>query len=154
MSTPLIILLVICIIIGSVGYYLGFYRPVRVMAWQPKAAFVVMAFILIPLLIFVLWSQHDAPNKVAHMGFKLHPSTMRSIGIPGIGTNPSWAFEMKQGKEVVFDFYKDEKNRLGWELVFENKEMLVFNKKNRKMIVGFSEKEQVNKLIFLYSIKK
>jgi hypothetical protein len=54
MQNSLIFLLIISLVLSLQGYYFGFFRPIRVLAWLAQATFVISTFMLIPSLVYVL----------------------------------------------------------------------------------------------------
>lgn len=149
MQPSIIVILLFIIIMACSGYYLHYYRPERIWAYKAQASYIFLTFILIPFLVVVLWLQSDAPNKLKKTGFTPHPSIQESVGIAvGIGKNPNWVFKTPQDKTLIFNFYRDKRNRRGWEIVNDSSFMLNFKQEKKKMTILFSEGRLTNTLIF------
>lgn len=155
MQQSLLILLVLAIILAVLGFYFGFIRPPKVMAWLQQSAFVIMAFLIIPFIIFTLNSQTQAPDRLASTGFKPHPAIVESVGIAsGISNNPTWVFEIDANKDQVRNFYLSEENTGDWELSTDADIMLIFKKDDLTMTIGFNEGRTSNTLTFMQSRRK
>lgn len=149
MQTSIILLLVACIALAIEGYYFGFVRPPRVLAWLQQATFIIMTFMLVPLLLLVLYYQSAAEDRLKEAGFTPHPSIRESIGIGfGAGNNPIWVFEFDAGEQAFRDFYTSAENTGDWKLVSDNGFFLIFEQAGASMLAGFREGRGSNTLTF------
>ncbi|MEZ4552100.1 MAG: hypothetical protein R2874_16990 [Desulfobacterales bacterium] len=75
-------------------------------AWLQKATFILMLFMMIPLVSFALWKQVGAVEGLASTGVKPHPGILHPIGL---ATGPSaWVFKAKSNPEDIKLFYHSE----------------------------------------------
>jgi hypothetical protein len=108
-DTSLILLLVFLIAVEIQAFYFGFVSPPRTGAWLQQASFVILSFLLIPLLVYVLYSQAAAASRLGKYGIEAHPAIDSSIGIGnGYGDNPTWIFELKSDGEDILEFYRQD----------------------------------------------
>ena len=149
MQQSIIILLILCILLAILGFYFGFIRPPRVMAWLQQSTFLIMTFMLIPIILLVLYSQDGSLERLTETGFMLHPAITESVGIGyGKGTNPTWVFEINSNKNEIRDFYLSAENTGEWTLSTDSDIMLIYKKGNQRMTIGIREGRSANTLIF------
>ena len=99
MDHTLIFLLIFSLALAVVSYYFGIHRPLPVGAWRSQSAFVVLTFMLIPILVYVLVDQSGAIGRLEGTGIRAHPGIKESVGIAnGKGDNPTWVFEVQAGE--------------------------------------------------------
>lgn len=80
MEPTMVILLVICIGLASQGYYFGFLRPPKAARWLQQSTFVFMAFLMAPMLPYVLWLQAGAVDRLSQMDVAPHPASDIRLG--------------------------------------------------------------------------
>jgi len=93
--------------LAAEGYYFGFVRPPKVLAWLQQATFILMLLMMIPLVSFALWKQAGAVERLANTGVKPHPGILHSVGL---ATGPStWVFKAKNTSDygvIALEFAK------------------------------------------------
>lgn len=137
MGTTVVMLLAACVGLAGLGYYLGYARPTRVLAWLGQASFIFLTFFMAPLLAVVLWLQFGAKDRLSKAGIVPHPAIEETVGVAmGLGDNPTWVFALDASADPIIDFYHVEGNRPGWELVSKGHELLVLRRDRKKMIIG------------------
>jgi hypothetical protein len=78
------------------------------MAFLQKATFIIMLFMMIPLVSFALWRQAGAIDRLSNTGIKPYPGILHSIGL---ATGPStWVFKTTSTPEDIQSFYHLEDN--------------------------------------------
>ena len=93
MDSSLILLLIALIALNIQSYYFGWVRPPKVAAWLQQTSFIVLTFLLIPLLVYSLYSQSQAESRLEDYGIVPHPAIKNAVGIAnGKGDNPIWLF--------------------------------------------------------------
>ena len=117
MDNSLIYLLIGFVLIDIQAYYFGYINPPPVLAWLQKASFTVFTFLLIPLLVYVLYSQAGSVGRLEKHGIERHPAIQHAVCIAnGIGENPTWVFQLDSDEENVLAFYKQLLSSSGWTL--------------------------------------
>ena len=154
MQTSIIITLFISIILAAYGFYAGYYRPTAKLTWLAQACFGCMIFLMIPILIIVLWVQTSAQDRLSETGFIPHPAIEETVGVTaGFGKNAKWVFKTDATKDSIFNFYRDEDNSLGWELINEKSDVLIFRKgKRKKIVIGLNQGKSSNTLRFTLKV--
>ena len=136
MQPQLMVLLFICIVFAAQGFYFGFVRPPKVLAWLQQATFILMLFMMIPLVSFALWKQVGAVERLASTGVKPHPGILHPIGL---ATGPSaWVFKAKSNPEDIKSFYHSEDSFEGWEIISSSGNMLIVSNGDEKMTISMS----------------
>ena len=116
MDSSLIYLLIALVVLNIQSYYFGWVRPPRVGAWLQQASFIMLTFLLIPLLVYSLYSQSQAASRLANYGIAPHPAINNAVGIAnGSGENPIWLFELKNNENAL-DYYRNMPNAAQWVL--------------------------------------
>lgn len=148
MQTQLLALLIIFVILAAQGYYFGFVRPPKALAWLHQATFILMIFMMIPLVSFVLWKQAGAVERLASRGVNPHPDIVYPIGVAtGPGT---WVFKAKSTPEDIVSFYHLEDNLAGWKMVSSSDNMLVFFNGDEKMTISMSQDADSTTIIYMF----
>ncbi|NWH05746.1 hypothetical protein [Desulfobacter latus] len=146
MQPQLVVLLIICIVLAVQGYYFGFIRPPKVLAWLQRATFILMIFLMIPLVSFTLWKQAGAIERLASIGVKPHPGILHPIGL---ATGPStWVYKNKSKPEDIKSFYHAENSFEGWEIISSSDNMLIVSSGNRKMAISMSREADSTTIIY------
>ena len=152
MQRDLVLLLLFCLLMAGVSFYLGFIRPPRVVAWLSQAAFLVFTFMLAPILVYVLWQQGGAVERLEALGFAAHPSIVEAVGIAnGVGERPVWLFRASDEAAAVLDFYRRGDKRRDWTLKTDGGSMLIFTRSGEKVTVAASQRGGHTSLMFSYS---
>ena len=116
MDFSLILLLIALVALNIQAYYFGWLRPPTVLAWLQQSSFIVLTFLLIPLLIYALYSQSQALNRLERHGIVPHPAIKNAVGIAnGRGENPIWLFELNNNANAL-DFYRNLMQSGQWKL--------------------------------------
>lgn len=117
MDSSLILTLVGLIALDIQSFYFGFLRPPRVLAWLQQASFVMLTFLLIPVLIYTLYSQSRAVDRLAFHGIEPHPAISNAVGIAnGQGDSPIWVFKLQEIDNAL-DFYRNSSDSMAWKLI-------------------------------------
>lgn len=148
MQSSLIILLIFCALLAAQGFYFGFIKPPRTLAWLQQSTFIIMTFMLIPFLIVVLIQQQGDIEKLAQTGFMPHPAITKSVGLTGEST---WVFEIDASENEVRDFYKNPENTGDWKLTIDTGVMMIFSLDSQKMTIGYREGRGANTLSYMLS---
>ena len=149
MEAHLVVLLLAFIVLAVQGYYFGFIRPPEIFAWLQQTTFVVMTFMLIPVMLMVLWSQAGAVDRLAANGITPHPDIRSSIGAAtGHGLGPTWVFRLHAEFEDVKAFYEVPENRADWELVADSANMVLLSSDEQRMAITVSQSGRSPALIY------
>lgn len=148
MQLSLILLLLICVLLAIQGYYFGFVRPPRTLAWLQQSTFVIMAFMLIPFLVIVLFQQAGDIENLAQTGFVPHPAITESVGLTGEST---WVFEIDASENEVREFYRNAANTGNWQLTTDAGVMMIFSRDRQQMTIGYREGRDKNTVIYMLS---
>ena len=115
MQNSLLLLLIFSLVLSLQGYYFGVYRPLAVMSWLAQSTFVIAAFVLIPILIYVLVTRAGAIERLENTGIRPYPGIKESVGIAnGRGDNPTWVFEVQASGDEIREFYRSAENTGDW----------------------------------------
>jgi len=127
----LVVLLLACVALAALGFYLGFVRRVRPLGWLPQATFVFMAALMLPLLATVLGWQAGAAGRLARTGVVPHPDARHAIGLAvGRGdTSPQWLFALRAAAATDLGFYEPPEHRDGWEVVSRSEGMWILERR-------------------------
>ena len=122
-------------------YYLVFIKKERYLLPGTVGGIIFIIFVLVPIIIIVLYFQFTASSKLQALGFTPHPNLTSSMGIAsGQGDKPIWVFSYSDHDENIIDFYRVQKNSVGWILDHEEANKLVFLKDNKKMNITSDNK--------------
>jgi hypothetical protein len=125
--------------LAIIGYYFGWVRPPKVLAWQSQATFVIMSFLILPLLAYTLYLQVGATGRLLNTGIKPHPDILHAVGIStGTGDKPTWVFQVSSPGSTDLDFYKSPENRQEWNVSSQNDSMVRLEKDDSKMTIVMS----------------
>lgn len=139
MQTSLVVLLVAAVIGALVAYRLGFKRPPEVLQTRSQAAFVVLALLLIPVLVLVLWAQAGAKRDLAAIGIRPHPSLSQSLGVATgapITGERVWVFRSRESAEAILRLYRDPQSRTDWQLDADSEAMLVLRRGSQRLTIA------------------
>ncbi len=115
MDNSLIYLLIAFVLIDIQAYYFGYVNPPSVLAWLQKASFIVFTFMLIPLLVYVLYSQAGSVGRLEKHGIESHAAIQHAVGIAnGQGENPTWVFQLNSDEKNVLAFYRQSLSSSSW----------------------------------------
>lgn len=148
MQFSLIILLIFSALLAAQGFYFGFIKPPRTLAWLQQSTFLIMTFLLIPFLVVVLFQQEGDIEKLAQTGFKPHPAITESVGLTNEST---WVFEIDASKNEVREFYRNPENTGDWKITTDTGVMMIFSRNSQKMTIGFREARGANTLSYILS---
>jgi hypothetical protein len=140
MQPQMILLLIVCILLAAQGYYLGFIRPPRALAYLAKATFIFMSFVMVPLLSYTLYLQFGAVERLSRTGLVPHPKIAHAVGLAtGKGANPTWVFKLNQvnqtAQKSALDFYLLPENIDGWEFYSKSESMIFLSSSQGKMTI-------------------
>ena len=134
MSPALLSILVVCLILITILFYVFIIRRQQDFLARGKAALLIIAFLIVPILGLTLWNQMLSKGRLAELGFVPYHGLGSSVGVlTGTGDQPMWLFTISETENAVLDFYKRTENRLGWDLVSENPAMLVFENSDSRL---------------------
>ena len=129
MDPTLVYFLVGCIVWAAVLFYVFFLRRAPEIGSGGKAGFVVVSFLLLPVLGIAVWHQHESYARLEEHGFSVHSGLESAIGIAvGSGSNPTWLYSLNRPVEEVLAFYRRPDNHRGWRLKLDAPERLVFKR--------------------------
>ena len=121
MDPAVLVLLAILLLVSAQAFWFGFINPVSVLAWLQQASFVVVAFLLVPLVLFVLYNQATAIDRLEAIGVKPHPAVKHAVGIAtGRGENPVWVLSLDKDAVQVLDFYRKALADSPWQVSEDN----------------------------------
>ena len=145
MQTSLIYLLIFCLLMAGITFYIGFIRPPRALAWLAKAGFLMWLFFLVPTLGYVLYQQSGAIERLESTGIAVHPAISDSIGVAnGTGKEPTWLFSIEGDLKEIMAFYRTEDSHPGWTMAGGNETVIILEKGKTKMAIavrkGWSER--------------
>ena len=147
MQPQLVVLLIICVVLAAQGYYFGFVRPPKALAWLQQATFIMMLFMIIPLVSLTLWRQSGAVERLASTGVKPHPGILYPVGL---ATGPSiWVFKTKSNPEDVKSFYHSKDSLDGWELISRFDNMFIVSNGEEKMTISMSRNADSKTIIYM-----
>ena len=117
MDSSLTLLLLALVALDIQAYYFGWHRPPKALAWLQQASFIVLSFLLVPLLVYTLYSQSQALNRLERHGIAPHPAIKNAVGIAnGSGENPIWLFKLSNNENAL-DYYRNLPDTAQWRLV-------------------------------------
>ena len=161
MQPTLIVLLFIFTVLAVLGYYIGFIQQARVLQSRSQTLFIIMTFVLIPLLVVVLRLQTGARRRLENTGITPHPAIRNAIGVTfGAGESPTWLFNVGQARadilnfDVVPDFDVVPENRDGWHIVSQSETMVVLVKSERAMTILVSDSKPGMNLAYMLTTKE
>jgi hypothetical protein len=133
----LVALLLACVALAALGFFLGFVRRVRPFGWLPQATFVFMAALMVPLLVILLGWQAGAAERLARTGVVPHPDARHAIGLAvGRGdASPQWLFALDDAAGTGLGYYELPEHRDGWEIVSRSDGMWILERGERRMVV-------------------
>lgn len=147
MQPQLVVLLIICAVLASQGYYFGFVRSPKALAWLQQATFILMLFMIIPLVSLVLWKQSGAVERLASTGVKPHPGILYPVGL---ATGPSkWVFKAKSTPEDIISFYHLKDSLDGWVLISRSDSMLIVANGEENMTISMSRNTDSQTIIYM-----
>lgn len=150
MDTILIILLICFIIIDIQACYFGFIKPPRTAAWLQQSSFIVLTFLLIPLLIYILFSQAGSVNRLKEHGITPHPAIQNAIGAGnGFGEYPTWVFKINRTEENALAFYKQTLSSSDWELTEETELYLRYAHEDKILTIAHRKSPSKNTLTIM-----
>lgn len=155
MDYSIIWLLVWMIIFDAASFYLGFIKPPWIWSRHSKASFIGLTFLLIPFVIFVLWGQSTAIERLEAEGIVPHPAITNSVGITtGIITEGTFLFEADTTPQEAMNFYMEESNRPGWTLNSQSPVMHIFIKDGRQLVIAANREWSSDPTVIMYRFDK
>jgi hypothetical protein len=147
---PTLITLLTLFVAGAlITFHLGFRHPASSYEWRIKAGFVVLTFMLIPVVTYVLATQRGATERLSSAGIAPLPSIRHAVGIAaGQGQRPVWVFRTDDEAEDV-TFYDDPGTRMGWEIVERGPISLILRRGDERMSVTLSEARRGRNVVYM-----
>lgn len=153
MQGSLIFLLIIGFILSLQGYYFGFVRPPAVLAWLQQATFVIAAFLIIPVLVYVLVSQSGAIGRLENTGIRPYPGIRESVGFGnGIGDHPTWIFEVQASSGDIRKFYSSAENTGDWS--FQSDDGIYMRFRNGDLVMKIAHRDSWSSDTLVYMLEK
>ena len=135
MSSSIVIVLLFCIILSGLSFFIGYIRPPKSLSWIAKGTFIISSFLLIPSLAAILYCQSTAASRLEEFRIAPYPDITETVGIAfGTGDDPLWVFRTK-GTINIQNFYNYESNRPGWELKESGDNSLTLEKEGRELMI-------------------
>ncbi len=133
----LVALLVGLLGLAALCFYLGFVTRDDLFDFLPKASFLVLTFLLIPLVCVVLVSQATAPARLAELGLARAPGLRAPVGIAtGLGDG-SFVFDLEEADpRNLLAFYEAPQHREGWEVASRGWSLLVLRRGTERMLIS------------------
>ena len=155
MQPSIIAILIFLIFFAVLSYYLGFIRPPFVLDFIPKSIFIFSVFLIIPFLTFALWTQTSEKNRLQETGVVPHPSIEHAVGMTiSLTEHPTWIFSVDPSLQTATDFYLDEDNRPGWDILSDDPEMLLLKRGEETMSISVSNTRGDASIIYMLSPKE
>jgi hypothetical protein len=149
-----LILLTGLLLIAAQAAWFGFINPVNTLAWLQQASFVVTAFMLIPLVLFVLYSQATSIDRLNAMGIKPHPAIRHAVGIAnGRGENPVWVLSLNDEAVQILDFYRKAMANTQWRLSEDNDLYLRYRRAGQTLTIANKQQSGDDTLIISVTTK-
>jgi hypothetical protein len=102
-----------------------------------QASFILLTFLLIPLLIYILYSQGGSINRLEKYGIKAHPKIQHVIGNGnGYGENPTWIFQLGSNEGNVLAFYKQLLFSSQWKLTEDTELYLRYTQEEKILTIA------------------
>ena len=148
MNKATIIILLFCIILSGISYYIGYKRPPKFLSWFAKGSFFISTFILIPFLATILYFQGTATSRLEQEGIVPYPDITETVGIAfGKGEDPLWVFRTKEAVNIQ-NFYNYESNRPGWKLKKSEDNAQIYEKEGKKLNISFYNYDSGGTIIY------
>ncbi len=137
MDPTLIGLLFAFIVFAAVSYHLGFRLPDIGWTWKAQTAFLVTVVMLIPFVVFVLYRQTGAVERLEAHAVTPLPEIRHAVGITtGQGPAPVWVFAGDVSSREALSYYDDPDTRPGWELSERGVTMIVLRRGEARLSVS------------------
>lgn len=122
------------------------------LAWLAQASFIITAFLLIPLVVFVLYNQATSIERLEAFGISPHPAIKHATGIVnGQGENPIWTFDVNDETQQILDYYRASLTNSRWEKFEDNYLYLRYRNAGQILMIASTRKAGVSSLIILVS---
>lgn len=147
------IILLLSVALSALFYYAGFVKPTG-LSYRAKAAFIVSTCILMPVCLIILWFQASAIDKLMTAGIVPHPEIVKPEFSFGLGSDASLAFVVRAASDSIFDFYRNEQNRRGWTLVSDTKQMMIFRRADKELVIFVEDEGVISKRSVFFNFHK
>jgi Ca2+/Na+ antiporter len=148
MENTVIYFTLLLILYAILCFYLGFIAKGILYTYSQYAFFVLVLF-LIPFLLFVLWNQSKAQERLCNIGVIPHPSIKHAVGMStGTGIDPVWLFEVTASTDEIVDFYHRKSNVPDWELISKGSLVLVYKRGTKKLMIIAGENWRKREVVF------
>lgn len=148
MDPAVIILLIALLVLAAEAAWFGFIRPARVLAWLAQAGFVVTAFLLIPIVLFVLHNQATSIDRLKAFGISPHPAIKHATGFAnGHGENPVWVFDANDEPRQILESYRTAMADTRWEISEDNYLYLRFHSAAKILTIACTQQVGGSSLI-------
>ena len=136
-DSSLIFLLIGFILINVQAYYFGFVNPPKTSAWLQQSSFIILTFLLIPILGYIIYSQAGSISRLEAHGIEAHPAINNAVGFNnGYDKNQTWVFELTSKEQNVLSFYKQSMSTSKWKLVEETELYLRYKQEGRLLTIA------------------
>ena len=144
MAVSLVVFLVAILALAALLFYVVIVKRVPDAGGKGVAGLVLIVFILTPAVLFMLWNQSASYDRLNEIGFRPHPALRSSVGMAtGIGENPVWVFAMDGDPRQIVQFYKQNDNHSGWQLVYEGQNLLVYEREAQSLSIFIAEDDVI-----------
>ena len=144
MDVALLTFLALILALAALLYYVFLVKRAPDLGARGVGWLITIVCILVPVILFAFWNQSASGDRLKEIGFNVHPALQPSFGIAtGIGENPVWVFASDSDTDQIVQFYKSQQNYSGWQLVYEGKNMLVYESETQSLYIYISEDDVI-----------
>ena len=144
MDVSLVILLVAILALAALLYYVFLVKQTPDPGGKGGGGLITIVFILVAVVVFAIWNQSTADDRLNKVGFKHHPALRSSVGFAtGLGEDPVWVFALDGDPGQIMQFYKTKDNYTGWQLVYQGKNMLVYENEAQSLSIFVAEDDVI-----------
>ena len=105
---------------------------------------------IIPFLIYALWSQTGEKDRLQETSIIPNPEIHSALGLTtSLKETPTWTFSVDPTLETVSEFYLDENNRPGWEILNNDSDQLVLQRDNETMSIFLYKQRSDASIIYM-----
>ena len=154
MQPSIIAILMFFIAFAILCYYLGFIRPPDIFDWMAQGCFIFSAFLMIPFLVYALWTQAGEKDRLQETDIVPHPDILHVVGLTvSLTETPTWVFAVDSSLESATEFYSDENNRPGWAISSDDPEILMLKRNDETMTISVTNTRGDANIIYMLNSK-
>lgn len=145
-------LLLALIAFAVLSFYLGFVRRDPLFAWRSQAAFVVLVFLLIPVVAVALYQEGRALRTLERY-LPAYPERSDVMAVPLVDSDVLLMLTTAAGRDEVIAWYRNPEHRPNWAIESESELGLYLVRGDERLAIEVTENAAGSRRTIFYRLR-